>query len=127
MKPGAKLVPNGLTLYLAGPKRGRPSYNAPAFDAAAASLRAAGYSVRSCVEEERRDGFDHETRVATPVEVERFQRLSLALLESCGGVAIMDDWHLSAGVRAQMAQAREDGQPVATVRKWLELAKENRK
>jgi hypothetical protein len=46
--------------------RGYEHYNAPAFDAATAQLRAAGYEVISPVEMDRAAGFDHATMTATP-------------------------------------------------------------
>lgn len=45
-------------VYIAGPMRGRPEFGFPAFDAAAAKLRARGWTVFSPAERDRAAGFD---------------------------------------------------------------------
>lgn len=47
-----------MRVYVAGPMRGVPEFNFPAFDAAAAIMRAQGHVVFSPAERDREVGFD---------------------------------------------------------------------
>lgn len=47
-----------MRIYLSGPMSNLPLYNFPAFDAAAAELRAAGHTVFNPAEADRLKGFD---------------------------------------------------------------------
>ena len=55
---GGTSVPTKQAVYIAGPMRGIPYYNFPAFDAAADALRCAGYTVVSPADLDREAGFD---------------------------------------------------------------------
>ena len=114
-----------MTLLLCGPMRGIQHYNAPAFDAATAQLRAVGYSVVSPVELDRTFGFNHYTMVETPEQVRQFQAAFLARVKDCDGLALLTGWERSEGVRAEARAAGELGKPWITVEAWIGMA--NRK
>ncbi len=110
-------------LLLCGPMRGLPHYNAPAFEAAAAQLRAAGYEVVSPVEMDRAAGFDHATMTATPGQVRQFQTAVLAEIAGSDGLALLPGWEKSEGVRAEVDVARRWGKPFLTVDAWIGMAR----
>jgi hypothetical protein len=114
-----------VTLLLCGGMRGYEHYNAPAFDAAAAQLRAAGYDVVSPVEMDRAAGFDHYRDTATPEQVRQFQAAFLARVKDCDGLALLPGWERSEGVRAEVDEAARRGKPWITVEAWIGMA--NRK
>lgn len=53
-----------MKVYVAGPMRGKPFFNFPAFDAAASRLRAAGWTVFNPAEHDRESGFEPDERGA---------------------------------------------------------------
>ena len=55
-----------MRIYVAGPMRGFPLYNFPAFDAAAAELRRHGHTVISPADHDREMGFNEHTDTETP-------------------------------------------------------------
>lgn len=96
-------------LYVAGPMTGLPEYNYPAFDAAAAALRQAGYQVVNPAE----DGL--------PLDApwEHHLRLAIAKLMSCQAVATLPGWHRSKGAQLEVHNALALGMRVASVDAWL--------
>ena len=112
-------------LYVAGPmsresfcRCDRPSapddgvdpwdFNYPAFHAAAARLRAAGYEVENPAENTK------------PLETPWAEFLTDALTQvlKSDGIALLPGSHLSRGARLEVHVALELGKPVATVEQW---------
>jgi len=108
-------------LYLAGPMRTKPAYNAAAFGVEAMRLRAAGYRVRTPIEIDREvdPTFCHYCHVATAEQVARFQAASMTELATCDGVALLDGWETSAGTAEEIALARSLRLDVRTVDEWI--------
>lgn len=109
------------TIYLAGPMRGIPYFNFPAFMAAAADLRAQGYRVFNPAE---RDNKTHGADISadnTTGDVNQALRehgfsLRLALsadlafiCEEADGICLLPGWERSAGARAELAAAEALG------------------
>lgn len=96
-----------MRLYLAGPMTGIPQHNAPAFDAAAATLRALCFDVVSPPEITRANpqpGIHRDGSIELPVYQE-LVRLDLQALLDCDGVALLPGWMKSRGARLEVANA----------------------
>lgn len=115
-------------VYIAGPMRGIPYYNFPAFDKAAAGLRDAGYDAVSPADIDRLNGFDpqllpedHDWNTV-PAEcgglLDVIRRDVNGLLE-CDCIYLLPGWEKSTGALAEYALARWNGCKVF----WNELAK----
>ena len=99
------------TLYIAGPMRGVPDFNFPAFRAAAAKLRAAGYGVVS----------PHELHSgALTLPWSEYMRRDIAILCSgaVGGVALLPGWDNSQGATLERSVAVATGLDVRPVHEW---------
>ena len=106
-----------MRLYLAGPMRGIPEFNFPAFHAAAARLRAQGHMVFNPAEKDNeRHGINFaEGNTAGSIEQARDQhgfslRVALGedldwICEHAEGIALLPGWELSNGARAEWATA----------------------
>ena len=106
-------------LYLAGPMRGIPMYNFPAFDAEAFRLRRAGFDVVSPAELDRVNDV-HEFTDPLPENWEReVMTRDLPAICGCNGIALLPGWAASAGVQVETALGRFLGLPIATVEEWL--------
>lgn len=120
-------------LYVAGPMRGRPDFNFPAFDAAAVQLRAAGYDVFSPAERDREAHGDGVNASATG-DLADFEAKGGSLRDAlhadtefislhADGIALLDGWEQSKGAQAEVALAIALGLETATVDLWLEDAR----
>lgn len=93
-----------MKLYLAGPMRGLPQYNYPAFHEAAQRLREVGHEV-----------FD-PADLTFPWDAEGARAaMGAELAWICAegeGIALLDGWERSLGAAAEIATARALGQPV---------------
>lgn len=106
-------------IYLAGPMRGHPHFNFPAFDAAAAQLRAHGHTVLSPAEADRAIGFD-ETRHTledylqltgdTDLTTTAFKNLAHVSAGDC--VCLLEGWESSKGAAFERAAAHYLGKQV---------------
>jgi uncharacterized protein DUF4406 len=106
-----------MKLYLAGPMRGYPKFNFPAFHRAAAALRARGHFVFSPAEKDiQRHGTDISVGNATGSEAEAAAKhgfnLRIALSEDLAwicaeaeGIALLPGWQKSRGAKAEYAAA----------------------
>jgi nucleoside 2-deoxyribosyltransferase len=108
-----------MKIYLAGPMRGYRDLNFPAFDAAAALLRARGHEVFSPAERDRRvHGEDFGKGVQPYLDPPGFVlrealRDDLAwLCESAEAVVVLNGWNKSAGATSEYFVARAIGIPV---------------
>lgn len=95
-----------MKLYVAGPMSGLPEYNYPAFHAAAARLRTAGYEVENPAENPAED---------TWVD---YMRASLRQVSVVDGVAVLDGWQLSRGATLEVHIAHALHLPVLPVAAW---------
>ena len=100
------------TLYIAGPMRGRPQFNFPAFAEAAARLRAAGYGVVSPHEL-------HSGRLDLPWGEYMRRDLTLLCSGAIGGMALLDGWSNSQGATLEVAVGNAIGMPKGLVDWWL--------
>lgn len=112
-----------MKLYLAGPMRGYPEFNFPAFHAAAAHLRSLGHEVFSPAEKDiERHGTDISAGNATGSEAEATKlhgfnlRVALGddlawICEHAEGIALLREWQGSKGAQAEYATALALGLP----------------
>lgn len=106
-----------MRIYLAGPMRGKPHFNFPAFHAAAAALRAEGHEVFSPAEKDmERHGSDFATTNVTgcTVAAEKDYGFSLRqalhddlswICQHAEAIALLPGWEASNGARAEWATA----------------------
>lgn len=106
-----------MKVYLAGPMRGIPEFNFPAFHAAAADLRAVGHFVFSPAEKDNeRHGVDISKGNAAGCENLATQEHGFNLREALGAdlawicaeadaVALLPGWQSSKGANAERAAA----------------------
>jgi hypothetical protein len=87
-----------MTTYIAGPMTGIPEFNYPAFNAAAAELRARGYTVVSPTEL-------HDGDTSRPYDF--YLRLGLRALLDCDEIVLLPGWEDSRGacLEREIAQA----------------------
>ena len=90
-------------IYIAGPMTGLAEHNFPAFHAAAARLRQAGWEVVNPAE-----NFGGRTDLPR----ETYLRNDVALLVDCNAVAMLSGWEESRGAKLEYLLARELGMPV---------------
>lgn len=112
-----------LHVYLAGPMTGIAEFNFPAFDAAASKLRDLGYVVFNPADNDRdKHGFDPTGMTGSENVAEhgldRRKVLADDLAWICAEadlVAVLPDWEIASGARAEVATARALDIPVTTV------------
>jgi hypothetical protein len=111
----------GKHVYLAGPMRGHPNFNFPAFRAAREWLRDRGINVNCPAENDEQNGLDFTGMAGTDAELaaigfdleEAFARgVEAALKADC--VVVLPGWETSEGSRLEMAAAMKHGKPVFT-------------
>lgn len=98
------------SVYVAGPMRGYPAYNFPAFDAAAERFRAAGWRVISPAELDRSIGFDENRDTLDTFDLGAAIDRDVAAIRSLSpnagdAVAMLPGWERSKGARAEKALA----------------------
>lgn len=111
-------------LYLAGPMRGYPAYNFPAFHAAAAALRAKGCEVWSPAEHDLSTGFDPANDTAK--ELSCYMERDLAEVCRADAVAVLPGWEKSTGAKLEVHVARVVGKPVLHADTLLPVSTEER-
>lgn len=103
-----------MKIYLAGPMRGYPSFNFPAFDKAAAKLRAMGHEVFSPAERDRTVHGNKLEQNPTGDEDVAASNVGFSLREALGAdtawisehaqaVALLPGWEKSTGANAEYA------------------------
>ncbi len=88
--------------YCAGPMRGIPRFNFPAFDTASARLRAAGHTVISPADMDRDAGIDPTSDVVPNLR-DCMRRDVLAILDYCDTIALLPGWEKSKGCAVEVA------------------------
>jgi nucleoside 2-deoxyribosyltransferase len=92
--------------YLAGPMRGLPLYNFPAFDDAAKALRDLGWEIISPAEMDRNRGFKETDSHVEPQFLKQAIFDDLNAISNCDAVIILPGWETSKGVAVEIALAR---------------------
>lgn len=115
-------------LYVAGPMSDIESFNYPAFHAASARLRAAGFEVTNPAEQSLPCGCSDGVNIVCGVESHEWDewvRMALrAMLERSQGVALLPGWESSRGAKIEIALAQSLGWQVGLVEDWIEAARE---
>lgn len=95
-------------VYVAGPMRGHPQFNFPAFDTATEVLREQGYTVFSPAEHDREIGFDerHDT-----IEVDRATMTEMIMWDlkhvaEADMLYVLRGWEKSTGCAVELALAK---------------------
>lgn len=102
------------TLYLCGPMTGLPENNFPAFHAAAAQLREAGFEVVNPAQLGLPDGLPWVSYMRAAVG---------AMVSTCDAVATLPGCEASRGAIAEIGLATHLGWPVHRVTDWLDMAR----
>lgn len=76
-------------VYIAGPMTGRPEYNVPAFNEAAARYRSLGYEVANPAELPLEHGYEKPWSF--------YMRLAIGMLLGCDAIVMLDGWQESRG------------------------------
>lgn len=98
------------TVYLAGPMRGIPEYNFPAFHEAARVLRARGYRVDNPAERDEARGFDPANDEAQPLAY--YMQDDLPAVCRSDAVVVLPGWESSRGATLEVLVARAVDKPV---------------
>jgi hypothetical protein len=94
-------------VYIAGPMRGHPEFNFPAFDAAALLGRQLGFRVISPAEMDREAGINEKKKITvTPSMCRTFAARDLHAILCCDAIALLPGWRKSVGATAEMAAAK---------------------
>lgn len=97
------------TVYIAGPMRGYPAYNFPAFDVAAERFRTAGWNVLSPAEMDRAIGFDEHRDGLESFDlhgaIRRDLDAILSLTPPDDAIAMLPGWEKSTGATTERAVA----------------------
>lgn len=92
-------------IYISGPMTGIPEFNHPAFNAAAAALRATGLEVVNPAELDTQDA-------GTPLEWADYLRRDIRALVDCTAIYLLPGWEKSKGARLEKRIAEELGMRV---------------
>lgn len=98
-----------MKLYVSGPMTGIEEFNFPMFNAAAATLREAGYEVENPADKGIIEGWEWED----------YLRYDIKVLMDCDGVAQLHGWGNSRGARLEADVARSLSMPVRLLNAWL--------
>ena len=102
------------TVYIAGPMRGKPFFNFPAFDQAKEVMEAKGFSVISPADLDRQIGFDPELLGSdydwNDLNKCKFSLMdaidrAVAALKKCQAIYMLKGWESSKGAKAEKALA----------------------
>lgn len=112
-----------MNVYLAGPMRGYPEFNYPAFDAAAKRLRESGYAVFNPADHDRSSGID---LAGTSGSQDDLDAAGFSIRDALGAdlawitatadmLCVLPGWEHSKGACAEVATAHAIGIPVMRV------------
>lgn len=116
--------------YIAGPMRGYPNLNFPAFDAATRLGRALGWDVISPADIDRQSGINEaEDMVFTPEMIRAFVLRDVGALlelraENGDAIALLPGWMRSTGAKAELAVATWLGLKILDATTFLPLKAE---
>jgi hypothetical protein len=111
------------SIYIAGPMAGKPLYNFPAFDAAAAQLARDGWTPINPAQLDRDAGFDPERDPVTPEFLKGAMKRDLLALLEADALALLPGWPKSKGALAEKAVAQWRGIPIYTLNEKMSLAR----
>lgn len=101
-----------MRVYIAGPMRGIPEFNFPAFDTAAAKWRGWGFDVTSPADLDRSAGFEGRGKEGVDAEwtqvlgLEETIRRDLEAVAASNIIALLPGWEHSSGVAVELAVAK---------------------
>lgn len=99
--------------YIAGPMRGIPKWNFPAFDAARDFLVSDGHRVISPADLDRARGFDEDSTEFSRDDWHRAMAVdTVAISLFATGIYLLDGYDRSIGARAELEHARITGKKV---------------
>ncbi|MCP4645812.1 MAG: DUF4406 domain-containing protein [bacterium] len=120
---GRRLLMPSDSVYLAGPMRGIPEYNFPAFKAATESLRADNWKVWSPAENDvELDNFDPVKD--EPRDMAHYMARDLPAVCAADAVVVLPGWESSEGCAIEVYVARAVGKPIFTYPNLHELREE---
>lgn len=85
-------------IYIAGPMRGRPENNVPAFNQAAERFRALGWHVENPVELSA-----ELCKIDPDTPPGAFLRMDARAISTCDAIALLPEWEHSTGARCEVA------------------------
>ena len=102
-----------IKVYLAGPMRGIPEFNFPAFAFWASELRNKGYEVFSPAEKGAEKDVEANPELQHSLEFRRkvFLMDTEYICKHADAIALMPGWNTSSGARAEYALAKAIGIP----------------
>lgn len=102
------------TVYVAGPMTGIEDFNYPTFNAAADSLRAAGYEVLNPT-------LDRKSPAEDPPGMTwvDYMRAAIIMVAKADGIALLPGWTSSRGATLEVEIAQRLELPVGRVEDWL--------
>src|SRR6266700_7527506 len=98
-----------MKIYLAGPMRGVPMFNFPAFHEAAARLRAQGHEVFSPAEKDAEAGQDGTKPALT---ISHYMAIDLPEVCRADAVVLLPGWEKSQGATIEIAVGRAVGKQI---------------
>jgi hypothetical protein len=102
-----------IILYISGPMAGYPELNHPAFNAAEATLTAAGYYILNPASSD----------LPPDLGWADYLRYDLRLVLDSDGIAVLPNWEASRGAKLEVEVAQRLGIPVLPLAVWLTNAK----
>ena len=96
-----------MKIYVAGPMTGMPEWNYPAFNNAAAELRAAGHEVVNPAEMGAKYGTADEIN-ADPEKLADLMLYELDAILGCDAIYLLPGWEKSPGVRKELKVALDN-------------------
>ena len=94
------------TIYIAGPMRGYPEFNFPAFDQAAKRFRKLGWKVINPAELDRiNHAHEYSSNFGTDFLREAMRR-DLEAICGCNAIALLPEWEDSSGTFVELTLAR---------------------
>ena len=90
-----------MRVYIAGPMRGLPQFNFPAFDRAAAMLKDAGHDTVNPADLDREIGFSPEQDTITHGFMREAMRRDLTAVCECDAIAMLPGWESSGGAKVE--------------------------
>lgn len=93
-----------MKVYIAGPIRGIPEFNAPAFDAAEKRWREAGHTPFSPISVDR--ALAVLAGSETPEHLKLVMQLDTALIFNADAIALLPGWEKSSGATVELALAQ---------------------
>lgn len=108
----AEVIPLHRRIYVAGPMRGYPNFNFPAFDTAATKLRAEGWDVVSPAEHDRSEGFDESKGEVDSEFLVKAFAWDVEQVLAADAVYFLPGWEASEGATLEHAVAQSTGKKI---------------